>query len=90
MTDNVDYANKYQYWDGQTGQNIWAGFFMSYNFNYRGVFGVGDVVGGAVLTTEGNVGGRNLKISFSYGNSNNETRVKSKFFSLMIYAGYPA
>ena len=35
--------------------------------------------------------GREAKTSFdiSFGNSNNETRPKSKFFSLLIYAGYP-
>ena len=30
-----------------------------------------------------------IDFTFHYGNSNQETRPKSKFFSLLIYAGYP-
>ena len=37
----------------------------------------------------GNHGWGKIITSFSYGNSNQETRPKSKFFSLLIYAGYP-
>ena len=35
--------------------------------------------------------GREAKTSFdiNYGNSSNETRPKTKFFNLLIYAGYP-
>ena len=35
--------------------------------------------------------GREVKTSFdiNYGNSSNETRPKTKFFNLLIYAGYP-
>ena len=37
----------------------------------------------------GNHGYGKIIASFSYGNSSNETRPKTKFFSLLIYAGYP-
>ena len=39
--------------------------------------------------SSGNHGMGKIIASFSYGNSNKETRVKSKFFNLLIYAGYP-
>ena len=85
-SDNVDYANKSQSWSGN--------FYHYYRDFIDEAFGVftkrtrfGQEYFGSSISRDSMSPGVNMY--FSYGNSNNETRVKSKFFSLMIYAGYP-
>ena len=78
-SDNVDYANKKQ---------DWSGTFVADGGGSTGVFKNGS------FRIKYNISGDHSLIYIlyeaSYGNSNNETRPKSKFFSLLIYAGYPA
>ena len=86
--DKIDYANKYQHYSGHApngGER--SGYNMGDFFGICSRWDVNYLIGFNGSKDFDNTG---LAINFSYGNSNNETRVKSIFFSLMIYAGYPA
>lgn len=88
--DKIDYANKYQHYIGNAPN---GGESMDNQPTLGGFYGicsrwnVNSLLGFFKSRDFDNTG---LLIEFSYGNSINETRVKSIFFSLMIYAGYPA
>ncbi len=88
--DKIDYANKYQHYNGSApngGESISDQYTLSGFSGICSRWNVGYLLGFNKSRDFDNTG---LLIDFSYGNSNNETRVKSIFFSLMIYAGYPA
>ena len=90
-SDNVDYANKTQSWSGYA-TNMLFGTFRYGLYTTSGIIQVSNRNGAEMINT-GNSDfwndSRKLIISLSYGNSNQETRPKTKFFSLLIYAGYP-
>ena len=88
--DKIDYANKYQHYNGSApngGENKGIQYTLSGFSGICSRWNVDYLLGFSSSRDFDNTG---LLIDFSYGNSNNETRVKSIFFSLMIYAGYPA
>lgn len=87
--DKIEYANKYQHYSGHAPnggehRSVYMGDFFGIcsRWNVRYLLGFS--------SQSQDFDNTGLAINFSYGNSNNETRVKSIFFSLMIYAGYPA
>ena len=92
-SNNVDYANKsfningnfiFSYaWIGFTASDKYSGCFSLKEDYSRDRLG-----NGPNYTAE-----RNLNFNYTLNGmptSYKETRVKTKFFSLMIYAGYPA
>ena len=85
-SDNVDYANKRHDYYGSLGNVLksWeaGGAYTSGIISEKQIWSYWR---GSIATD----GKYNIYINFSYGNSYNETRPKSKFFSLLIYAGYP-
>lgn len=88
-SDNVDYANNFSVnissWWYARGIEI---DFSNSGGNAFSLTGDGD------WSSADHSRGAGVKVNFNYNtgpiNSWNETRVKSKFFSLLIYAGYPA
>ena len=92
VSDNVDYANKIFNIYGKIGPYItgreWrdgVNSVLTNDFNSRKVITFPSDSGLEFWTS--------LVLNYTLNGmptSFNETRVKSKFFSLMIYAGYPA
>ena len=81
---NVDYANK--------SFNIYGEFYQKqYEYFYFGCF---YFLRRENINCSGDVNHSGTRIAFNYTlngmpTSNQETRPKTKFFSLLIYAGYP-
>ena len=65
-----------------------TGSFVADSHLTEGVFRNAELIDNYLVNTSTGLLQR-IRLNFSYGNSNNETRPKSKFFSLLIYAGYP-